>query len=233
MAEEYRSDLSHLTWEEVFARQVQRAGLVDAWLDALRLAPGQRVVDIGSGPGFVSIQAARRVGPAGLVYAIDRSAEALAYLECLQTEQGIAQIQRIVADAATLHPDSIRADAALVTMVLHHADDPQGVLHTLARTVAPGGRVVVAEFHPDGPGETGPPREHRLWPEVVIGWCQAESFRLIAGRRQTAEHYMLLLELPTSAVAEQPSAAAASEPHRSVIRWTNLHSGGCARDRRP
>ena len=202
MNEDFRKDLRHLTWEQVFDRQVQRAGLVGEWLDALRLGPGQRVVDIGSGPGVVSLAAARRVGPDGLVYAIDQSAEALAYLERLQRAEGITQIQRIVADAANVSADAIDAHAVLVTMVLHHADEPRRVLHSAARMVAPGDRVVVAEFHPNGPGESGPPREHRLRPEAVTDWCRAAGLRLLADRRQTAEHYMLLLERCTTPVAD-------------------------------
>jgi len=193
--EAFRKDLGQLTWAEVFARQVQRAHLVAGWLDALHLAPGQRLADVGAGPGFVSLAAAQRVGPTGVVYAIDRSAEALAFLARLQGERGIAHIERIVADAGALPVGQLRADAALLTMVLHHADDPQGVLRGVAGIVAPGGRVVVAEFHPDGPGAVGPPPEHRLPPTVLHGWASAAGFRLVAERRQTPEHYMLLLEL--------------------------------------
>lgn len=193
MRDEFRKDLHHLTWDDVYARQVQRADLVDAWFDALQLAPGQRILDVGSGPGFVSLQAARRVGPEGLVYAIDRSAEALAYLERLQREQGIGQIQRIVADATTLDAGVIRADAALVTMVLHHAEDPRGILRGVARIIPPGGRVVIAEFHPDGPCRVGPPRAHRLAPDLVLDWCREEGFRCNDERRQTLEYYMLVL----------------------------------------
>lgn len=77
MEELYRKDLSHLTWDEVFARQVRRAALVEDWTEALQLQPGARVLDIGAGPGYVSLVLAERVGPDGLVYAVDRSADAL------------------------------------------------------------------------------------------------------------------------------------------------------------
>jgi len=210
MRDEFRKDLHHLTWDDVYARQVQRADLVGAWLDALRLGPGQRVVDVGSGPGFVSLHAARRVGPEGLVYAIDRSAEALAYLERLQREQGITQIHRVVADAATLNTETLQVDAALVTMVLHHADDPRGVLRTVARVVVPGGRVVIAEFHPDGPCQVGPPCEHRLAPDLVLDWCCAEGFRRLGEWRQTPEQYMLLFDLSASSITGRNSVAPAT-----------------------
>jgi SAM-dependent methyltransferase len=100
----FKKNLGHLSWDEVFARQAMRAGLIQDWMDALHLKSGDRVLEIGAGPGFVSLALADRVGSTGLVYALDRSADALSYLERLQTERGISQIERIVADA---HPCSI------------------------------------------------------------------------------------------------------------------------------
>ena len=88
------------------------------WMDALHLKSGGRVLEIGSGPGFVSLALADRVGPTGLVYALDCSADALAYLERLQTQRGITQIERIATDAATLEPTRVQSSAALITMVL-------------------------------------------------------------------------------------------------------------------
>ena len=87
----YRKDLGHLSWEQVFARQAQRADLIDAWIDALGLAAGDRVLDVGAGPGFVSLALAERVGPRGTVYALDRSADALAHLARLQAARGIGR----------------------------------------------------------------------------------------------------------------------------------------------
>ena len=125
-------------WDAIYERQLQRADLAREWLDALALRPGERVLDAGCGTGHVSLEAARRVGSAGGVYAVDSSAEALAYLGRLQDEQGIDCIERIVADAAALPALPGDADAALVTLVLHHADDPAGA--TAQRGAAAAGR---------------------------------------------------------------------------------------------
>ena len=194
MEESYRKDLSHITWDEVFARQVRRAGLVEEWMDALRLQPGARVLDIGAGPGYVSLELASRVGPGGLVYAADRSADALAYLERLQHERGVAQIQRVVADVTTLDPGTLHPDSALVTMVLHHTDDPPGILSNVARLLPSGALTVVAEFHPEGPCEVGPPQAERVPPEQVRAWCEDAGLQVLTYRRQTPEHYMWIVQ---------------------------------------
>jgi len=192
--EAYRKNLSHLSLDEVFARQVRRAGLIAEWLDVLQLQPGARVLDIGAGPGYVSLVLAERVGPDGLVYAVDRSADALAYLERLQRERGVPQIQRVVADALTLDPVALHPDSALVTMVLHHTDDPPGILRNVARLLPSGARAVVAEFHPEGPCEVGPRREQRLLPDQVRAWSEDAGFEVLTYTRQTPEHYMWVLQ---------------------------------------
>ena len=102
MQEAFRKDLTHLTWDEVYARQVKRASLVGEWMDTLHLKSGDRLLEIGAGPGYVSLVLADRVGPAGTIYAVDRSADALNYLQRLQKERGVSNIERLVADAATL-----------------------------------------------------------------------------------------------------------------------------------
>jgi ubiquinone/menaquinone biosynthesis C-methylase UbiE len=191
---QYRKDLSHLDWPTVFARQAKRAALVPAWLDALDAHAGSRLLDLGAGPGYVSLQAAERVGPTGVVYAIDRSAEALAYLADLQQHQGIAQIRRLVADAATMAPLPGRVDGALVSMLLHHCEDPAALLRNASRLLTPGAHAVIAEFDPRGPCQVGPPREERLTADQVRTWCEAAGLRVLWERQQTPDHYMLLVE---------------------------------------
>ena len=192
--ETFRKDLTHLSWDEVYARQVKRASLVGEWMDALQLKSGDRLLEIGAGPGYVSLVLADRVGPAGTVYAVDRSADALAYLQRLQKERGVSNIERLVADAATLELAGVHVHSALVTMVLHHADDPAGIIRNVARLLRPRTLAVVAEFHPDGPCDEGPPREHRISPEQVGAWCEAAGLLMVSERRQSAEHYMTLVQ---------------------------------------
>ncbi len=201
MGEPYRKDLSHLTWDEVFARQALRADLVGDWTEALQIQRGACVLDIGAGPGYVSLELAELVGPDGLVCAVDRSAEALAYLATLQRERAVTQIRRVVADATTWDPEGMRADAALVTMVLHHADEPLKLLANLARLLPKGAPLVLGEFHPDAPCEVGPPQTVRIAPEELQAWSEAAGFAVTGYKRQTPEHYMLALRNGSPAMA--------------------------------
>jgi ubiquinone/menaquinone biosynthesis C-methylase UbiE len=189
----FRKDMSHLNWDEVYARQATRTHLMGEWLDALGLKQGDRVLEIGAGPGCMSLILADRVGADGIVYAVDRSAEALSYLERLQDERGIRHIQRIAADAATLEPTDLHPNSALITMVLHHADDPARILRNVARLLPAGALAVIGEFDPGGPGKRGAPRAHRLAPKQVKAWCKDAGFSVLDYRHQTPEHYMLLV----------------------------------------
>ncbi len=193
MENPYQKDLSHTTWDKVYERQMLRSAQLQEWIDDLHLAAGARVLDVGAGPGYCSLVLAERVGPSGIVYAVDKSKDALAYLSRLQEERGIPHIQRIVGDIAALPAGSLSPDAALVTMMLHHTDDPLGILRGVAALLPPGARTVVAEFHPDGPGEIGPPLSERISPDHVRQWCAQAGFEVLSYRRQTPEHYMFVV----------------------------------------
>ena len=194
MEKPYQKDMSHTTWDQVFERQLRRADLLEAWLRDLAITPGMRVLDVGAGPGFFSLRLAERVGPAGVVYAVDRSAEALAHLARLQQERGFTNIQRIVADISTLPAGAIQAQAALITMVLHHADDPRAMIVGAARHLSGRAKAIVGEFHPEGPEEYGPPASERVSPDQVRTWCEQAGLDVLAYRRETPEHYVWIVQ---------------------------------------
>jgi ubiquinone/menaquinone biosynthesis C-methylase UbiE len=194
MATEFRKDLSHLTWEEVFVRQQQRPFLLPAWFEGLHLHAGDHVLDLGAGPGYVSVQMASHVGPTGLVYAVDRDAEALAFLQEVMQRQQVTNIRRILADVLSLHVEDAQVSAVLLSMMLHHSDDPAALIGKLTSLLPSDGWAVIAEFHPDGPARSGPPRDVRLSPDLLERWCQQAGLRVVRYARQSEEHYMLTVK---------------------------------------
>lgn len=112
------------------------------------LQPGMTVLDVGSAMGFFSIPMARWVNPGGRVICVDlqqpmldglgrraRKAGVLESLELRRCEQGDLGI----ADLAG------RVDFALAFAMVHEAGDPKGLVEEIAATLAPGGRLLIAE----------------------------------------------------------------------------------------
>ncbi len=84
-----------------------------------------------------------------------------------------------------------KVSAVLLAMMLHHSDDPAALIGRLTRLLPAGAWAVIAEFHPDGPAQSGPPRDARFSPEQIQQWLQQAGLRVVDYTRQSEEHYML------------------------------------------
>ncbi|RUW85137.1 methyltransferase domain-containing protein [Mesorhizobium sp. M1E.F.Ca.ET.063.01.1.1] len=112
-------------------------------LKALQLREGERVLDVGSGPGLLAYDMAASVGPVGRVCGIDISEDMLAMSRRRCANQPWTEFQR--ADATKLpHPDDA-FDAAVSTQVYEYVADISTALAELHRVTRPGGRVVVVD----------------------------------------------------------------------------------------
>ena len=192
MTDEYHQDLSHLSWNEVYDRQVARSEYLSQWFDEVELDVGDRVLEIGSGPGHLAMTAARRVGPSGGVYAIDRQPTALHFLERVMCDVDIENVELLCADAEAIPLNLRRPVIAFLTYVLHHADNPERVLSELSRTLPSGSRVFVCEHHPDGSGDVGPPLDHRFPPNQLRGWLENAGFTIDRSLEYENESYAFL-----------------------------------------
>ena len=112
-------------------------------LKALQLREGERVLDIGSGPGLLAHDMAASVGRGGSVCGIDISQDMLAMSRMRCADQPWTEFQ--LADATKLpYPDS-GFDAAVWTQVYEYVADIQAALAELYRVTRWGGRVVVLD----------------------------------------------------------------------------------------
>src|SRR5688572_13310165 len=112
-----------------------------AVLAALRPSAGERVVDIGTGPGFVARELADAVGPGGNVLAVDTSEPmlALARRRCADAPQ----VRLEIADAIALPADDASFDAAVSVQVYEYIAEAGVALTELHRVLRPGGRAAV------------------------------------------------------------------------------------------
>jgi SAM-dependent methyltransferase len=114
---------------------------------ALRLAglrPGMRVLDIGCGPGDVSLIAARLVGPTGTVLGVDAAPEIIELARSRAAEQGLPTVHFTQAAIDTIALDE-PVDAVIGRLILMHLPDPAATLRHLSSFVRPGGVVAFAE----------------------------------------------------------------------------------------
>ena len=129
-------------------------------LGALSLGGTETVLDVGSGTGFYTDDVA---AAAGRVLAVDVQPAMHAFYR----EKGVPDTVfpvTAVADALPLADDSV--DAAFSTMTYHEFATAEA-LAELVRVLAPGGRLVVADWSGDGAGESGPPVAERYTPAEV------------------------------------------------------------------
>lgn len=113
----------------------------------LRLAgigPGMRVLDVGCGPGDVTLRAARLVGPAGHVIGADISEAALATARRRAADAGAGNVTFVRAEIPGIGLDG-PVDAVIGRLILMHLPDPVAAVRDLSALVRPGGIVSFQE----------------------------------------------------------------------------------------
>ena len=108
------------------------------------IGPGQRVLDLGSGVGDVSMLLARIVGSSGEVVGIERDACSIARANASAAESGLRNISFMQADVNQIVSER-PFDAAAGRFILMFLPDPASVLRSLTQLVRPGGIVAFQE----------------------------------------------------------------------------------------
>lgn len=171
-----RLGLQHRVW---------RPRMLDAWRRA-GVTIGQRVIDVGAGPGWASFDLAEIVGPTGAVVAVERSARFCAYLRARAAADGLAQVETVEADVVTHDFGRDHADAAWVRWLLSFAADPRRVVDAIAAALKPGGVAVFHEY-----------LQYRTW-RVLPGHPALDAFaqEVMDGWRATGAEPDIAIHLP-------------------------------------
>lgn len=148
-------------------RRVQPPRQVVDWI---ALEGGMQVLEVGPGSGAFTLEAARRLGPSGRLYAVDIQPEAISRLVKRLEREGVANVTTRVASAYELpFPDNM-FDAAFMVAVLAEIPDRGRALREIRRVLKDGGILAVGELvlDPDYPRR-----------ETVIQWCERGGYSLL------------------------------------------------------
>ena len=160
-----------------------------------QLRPGMRILDIGCGPGSISMGFAQRVQP-GKVIGIDNAGAALTAARAGADQQNISNVSFQVGDAYDLSFSDDSFDVVHAHQVLQHLTDPVAALREMRRVCKPGGLVAIRDSDYDAltwyPANAGIEEWIRLYFAVATGnggepragrrlysWAQAAGFENI------------------------------------------------------
>ena len=149
----------------------------DAALDAIGIAKGSTVADIGAGAGYMTWRMAERVGPAGKVYANDIQPKMLELLRQNMQERKLANVEAVqgTVDDPKLPAGTI--EMALLVDVYHEFSEPQKMLRHIREALQPQGRLVLVEYRAEDPKVPIRP-EHKMSVEQAKLEVEAEGYRL-------------------------------------------------------
>jgi len=118
----------------------------DAILDDLKLAPGQRVVEIGCGTGRNLEKIIRRVGAQGEALGVDCAAPMIARSACRIQKLGFTNVRLLDTEYGRTPVAPGRADAVLMSYSLSMIPAWEAALECAYRELKPGGRIGVVDF---------------------------------------------------------------------------------------
>lgn len=158
-------------------------------MDALRIAYGSVVADIGPGAGWFTMHLAQRVGQTGIVYARDVQREMVEAVRRRVNRAGLNNVRPELAGGDDPRLPAGVLDAVSLIDVYQEINDPVAYLRTVARALKPNGRIGIVNYKP---GRGGPGPAVRVERATVEADAKAAGLRIIAHENLP---YQLLLVL--------------------------------------
>jgi ubiquinone/menaquinone biosynthesis C-methylase UbiE len=158
-------------------------------MDALAIADGSVVADIGAGSGWFTMWLARRVGPNGKVYSQDVQRQMLEATRRRVARDGLTNVETRLGSDTNPNMPPRALDAALIVDVYPEVGDRVVFLRNLATALKPGGRIGIVNYKP---GRGGPGPDIRIESAVVEADARRAGLRVLA-RENLPYQYLLVL----------------------------------------
>ena len=141
------------------------------------LAPGEVVLDLGSGGGIDVLLSARRVGPQGKAYGLDMTDEMLALARENQRKAGVANAEFLKGDIEKIPLPNASVDVIISNCVINLASDKDRVLEEAFRVLKPGGRLAVSDVVVRGEVPAEVRKSVELWIGCIAGALEESEYR--------------------------------------------------------
>jgi SAM-dependent methyltransferase len=156
----------------------------------LFLSPGLRLLDVGCGPGTITLDLAARVAP-GWTVGVDRDAGVVAQAQRMLDSRSVSGVEFSTADAYALEFDDESFDVVHAHQLLQHLSDPVAALVEMRRVLRPGGVLAVRDSDYGGfvwaPSDPLLDRWMTLYHDVCYhNGADADAGRSLLGWAQTA-----------------------------------------------
>lgn len=165
----------------------------DAWqqpdevITALGLPADGSVADLGAATGYFSVRFARAL-PQGKVFGVDVESSMVEYLSKRAKAEKLGNLVTVLAayDDAKL-PEPV--DCILIVNTYHHISDREAYFTRLAKSLKPGGRLVIIDFKKGV--KRGPPDSEKLSPEQVTAELDRAGYRSVASWAFLPDQYFI------------------------------------------
>jgi ubiquinone/menaquinone biosynthesis C-methylase UbiE len=160
-------------------------------MDALKIADGSHVAEIGAGGGWFTLRLAHRVNQNGIVYAEDVQPEMIEAIRRRVQRENLTNVRTVLGttkDSRLPH----NLDAILINGAYHEMENPVAVLKDAAESLKPQGRIGIVDYSP-GAGGPGPDPEQRVDADTVIKGATAAGLRVISKEAVPPFMFMVVL----------------------------------------
>ena len=162
----------------------------DQVMDALHIAEGTTVADLGAGGGWFTVRLARRVGKQGRVFAVDVQRLMIAAIERRVQREGLGNVQAVL---GKLDDPGLPApvDAVLIVDAFPEMQNPVAVLRNVARMLKPQGRIGIIDYR-EGEGGPGPDPQDRVARASVIATASEAGLKLVDEQKFLPYQFFLI-----------------------------------------
>lgn len=180
---------------EVGSRELYAAR--EAVLAAAKIPANARVADIGAGTGLYSLMFANKVGPLGVVYAVDIEPRFLKLISQRAADLDVGNVVAVLGrdKDITLPPASV--DVVFIADTYHYFSDRAAIMATVKDALTPAGRLIILDYTLDETDKNDPDRAHvRFGKAGMINDLEGFGFKLIDEPKVEGlnEIYMLVFE---------------------------------------